>query len=106
MRILLDENLPVDLSVELTGHDVSTVAGLGWQGVTNGELLRRASGCFDTLITMDRSIGQWKSPVQTVGIVLVRAQSNKMRDLLPRIPAILAAVESVRPGESISVGFS
>jgi hypothetical protein len=105
MRLLLDENLPVDLSVELTGHDVSTVAGLGWQGVTNGELLRRASGRFDTLITMDRSIGRWKSPVQTVGIVLVRARSNRMRDLLPRIPAILAAVGTVRPGELISVGF-
>ena len=38
MRILLDENLPVDLAAELVGHEVDTVVGLGWTGVGNGEL--------------------------------------------------------------------
>jgi hypothetical protein len=106
MRLLLDENLPVELSSKLTNHEVGTVAGVGWQGVTSGELLRRASGRFDSLITIDRSIGQQKIAAQAVGVVLVRAQSNRLRDLLPRIPAVLAAVESVRPGELISVGIS
>ena len=43
MRVLLDENLPLDLARELLGHDVQTVAGLGWEEVKNGELLRRAA---------------------------------------------------------------
>ena len=44
MRVLLDENLPLDLAPELLGHDVQTVVGLAWQGVKNGELLRRTAG--------------------------------------------------------------
>ena len=56
MRVLLDENLPVDLAAELVSHEVTTVSGLGWQGIKNGELLKRAQGTFDVLVTMDRNL--------------------------------------------------
>jgi hypothetical protein len=56
VRVLLDENLPHDLITELTGHDISTVQGWGWAGVKNGELLRRAVGQTDALLTMDRRL--------------------------------------------------
>ena len=56
VRVLLDERLPVDLALEFAGHDVETVVGRGWAGIKNGDLLRRMSGDYDVLITMDRSI--------------------------------------------------
>lgn len=56
MRVLLDENIPVDLAGLLSGHDAQTVSGLGWDGVKNGELLRRMQGTFDALVTMDRNL--------------------------------------------------
>ena len=56
MRVLLDENIPVDLAGLLGGHDAQTVSGLGWDGVKNGELLRRMQGTFDALVTMDRNL--------------------------------------------------
>jgi len=56
MRVLLDENLPLDLARDLLGHHVQTVVGLGWEGVKNGELLCRAAGHFDALVTMDRNL--------------------------------------------------
>jgi len=40
MRLLLDENLPHQLRLELPGHDVFTAAYMGLGGVENGELLR------------------------------------------------------------------
>ena len=52
MRVLLDENLPVELATALTGHRVDTVSGLGWEGVTNGELLSRMAGRFDALLPL------------------------------------------------------
>jgi hypothetical protein len=52
VRVLLDENIPVDLARRLDPHQVDTVAGLGWQGTKNGELLRRATGSYDALVTM------------------------------------------------------
>ena len=56
MRVLLDENLPVDLAAELVGHEPATVAGLGWRGVKNSELLSRAQNRFEVLLTMDRNL--------------------------------------------------
>ena len=56
MRVLLDEQLPFDLSAEFPGHLVHTVASRGWAGIKNGDLLRRMSGQYDVLVTMDRGI--------------------------------------------------
>jgi hypothetical protein len=47
VRVLLDENVPVDLAAELPGHEVFTVTRLGWSGLKNGELLTRARGRCD-----------------------------------------------------------
>ena len=33
MRVLLDEQLPLDLSLELHGHAVDTVVSRGWAGI-------------------------------------------------------------------------
>ena len=52
MRVLLDECVPRALRNDLPGHEVKTVAELGWAGVKNGELLRRAAAEFDVLITV------------------------------------------------------
>ena len=53
MRILLDESLPRQLALEISGHQVQTVQKQGWAGLKNGELLRRASADFDVLVTGD-----------------------------------------------------
>ena len=43
MRILLDESLPVELALEISGHDVISVQQMGWSGLKNGELLARCA---------------------------------------------------------------
>jgi predicted nuclease of predicted toxin-antitoxin system len=53
VRVLLDEQLPVDLAEVLTGHTVDTVVGRGWAGIKNGDLLQRMRGEYDALVTMD-----------------------------------------------------
>ena len=105
MRVLLDENLPIDLAPELVGHDVQTVVEVGWKGVKNGELLRRAAGHFDALVTMDRNIEfQQRFARQPFGVVLVRAASSRVLHLKPLVPAILTALDGLRPGELRRVG--
>lgn len=105
MRVLLDENLPVDLAAELPGHDVQTVVGLGWEGVKNGELLDRTAGHFDVLVTMDRNLEfQQTLSRQPFGVVVVSAASYRMLHLRPLVSAILAALHGLRPGELRRVG--
>ena len=57
MKILLDENMPHQLKLSLSNHDVSHVEDEGWRSIKNGELLRLmiASG-FELLITRDGQI--------------------------------------------------
>ena len=71
MRVLLDENLPHDLTEALVGLEVVTVQDVGWAGVKNGELLRRASGQVDAFVTMDRNLRhQQNLAVLPFGVVL------------------------------------
>lgn len=39
MKLLLDENLPKRLKTDFNGHEIFTVADLGWMGISNGKLL-------------------------------------------------------------------
>lgn len=104
VRVLLDEQLPVGLAGALAGHQVDTVVGLGWQGVTNGELLHRARDRYDAFM-MDRNLEyQQNLGGARVGIVLVRARSNRLKDLVPLVPRILEALNGLTPGELRRVG--
>jgi hypothetical protein len=105
VRALLDKNLPHDLIEHLPGHEIVTVQGLGWAGVENGELLRRAGGRVDVFVTMDRRLGRDQNlAALAFGVVLVVARSNRMADLLPLVPDLLAAIARIEPGRLAQVG--
>ena len=105
VRVLLDEQLPVDLAAALEGHSVDTVAGRGWTGITNGELLRRMGREYDVLVTMDRGIEfQQNLTSLNVGVLLIRAPSNRMAHLQPLVPAILGALPALKAGELHRIG--
>jgi hypothetical protein len=105
VRILLDENLPVDLAADPAGQQADTVAGVGWAGVANGELLRRAAGHFDAFLTMDRNLEhQQNLPGLPFGVLVLRAPSNRLIHLRPLIPDILDALKSLVPGQVRVIG--
>lgn len=106
-RALLDENLPRQLKRELPGFDVRTVAEVGWAGIKNGKLLRLAEPEFDLFVTADRNLS-YQQPTASfqLGIVVLRARTTKLEDLLPLVPAILEALHSVKTGQVCHVGQS
>lgn len=74
MKLLLDENLPHQLRHELPGHDSFTVAYMGWVGVENGELLKRAAAQgFDALVTKDANVRYEQNLVNLpIAVIIVR----------------------------------
>jgi len=104
-RVLLDENLPRLLKREFSLHEVRTVAEVGWAGIKNGKLLRLAESDFDIFVTADQSLPS-QQPLATfqVGIVVLRARTTKLEDLLPLVPAIGEALDSVKAGQIRYVG--
>ena len=85
MRVLLDEQLDHRLKLLFDADfEVATVVELGWGGLEDREMLRAAEKEFDALVTMDRGIPhQHNLPALSLGIVLVRAYSNRRAMSLP-----------------------
>jgi predicted nuclease of predicted toxin-antitoxin system len=106
VRILLDECLPRDLRKHLAGHACQTVPEAGLAGKANGELLALAerSG-WQVLLTMDQGMpSQQNLAGRIISVAIIHAKSNRLTDLLPLVPAILAALPSLKLGEVIRIG--
>jgi predicted nuclease of predicted toxin-antitoxin system len=106
MRILLDESLPRRLSTHFAAEFlVQTVQECGWSGKKNGELLQLASADFDVFVTMDRGLEfQQHLAGFDLAVILLRAPSNRLPDLLPLMPRLSEALESAAPGVIQHVG--
>ena len=105
MKLLLDENLPHQMRLELPGHEVFTAGYMGWSGVENGDLLLRAtSGGFDALITNDRGL-EYQQNLATLplAVVVLLAPSNTIEAIRPVYPALLAALAILQPREFVKV---
>ncbi|HEY6947116.1 MAG TPA: DUF5615 family PIN-like protein [Candidatus Acidoferrum sp.] len=107
MNLLLDECVPRRLKRNFTveGHSCSTVHEAGLAGKTNGELLHLAQRKFQVLITLDKGLPYQQNLAKTnIAVLLIRASSNRVGDILPHIPACLLALQSIQLGEVVRVG--
>jgi predicted nuclease of predicted toxin-antitoxin system len=101
MRVLLDENLPRQVKRHFTADvEVLTVQERGWSGIKNSELLRLAAGEFDVFLTMDSGV-EFQQNLQSlaIGILIVRAPSNRFEDLQPLISEVHEALNTIHPGQ-------
>jgi predicted nuclease of predicted toxin-antitoxin system len=104
MRILLDESLPIELASELSGHDIISVQQLGWSGLKNGELLARAAGRFEVMLTADQNLPYQQNLTRLpIGVLVVAASSNRIETLRPLIPRVLAALSTIEPRTLVRV---
>lgn len=106
MRLLLDECLPRKLKNNFPGHECQTVPEEGWAGKKNGELLSLAEAAgFEVFLTIDRRIEfEQNLKMRRIALVMVRAKSNRLTDLLPHVPEILKALQSIQTGQLVRVG--
>lgn len=98
MKILPDESVPKPLSQDLAGHQVATVQGCGWAGLTNGELLRRATPEFELFITCDQNI-RYQQNLTKQDIAVLQLSTNDLRRIRVAISAIQSAVASSQRSE-------
>jgi hypothetical protein len=99
MRVLLDACVPKGLRKSLSGHEVRTAPKMGWCDLDNGDLLDAMKGIFDVLVTVDRRLPQQRHiEDRPLGVVVLRAKSNRLSDLLPLVPDLLAALSTLEPG--------
>jgi hypothetical protein len=106
MRVLLDECLPWKLKRDIVGHEVATVADMGWRGIKNGALLRLAALQFDVLLTIDQNLPYQQNLTNTqLAVVMLTARSNRLASLRPLIPQVLAILPTMQPGTVVRVSL-
>jgi hypothetical protein len=105
VKILLDECVPKRQGRLLSDHDVVTTPQAGWAGITNGELLPRASKDFDIFVTVDRNLAFQQNPSNLpLPVVVIHARSNKLRDLAQHVPALQQALSPILARQVYHIG--
>lgn len=95
-RVLLDENLPVQLRHWLDGVEAVTVEHMGWKATRNGELLRAATGRFEVFVTSDRRLVAERDEWRAFGVVLL--STNHKPALRRAAAAVALACRTVETG--------
>jgi predicted nuclease of predicted toxin-antitoxin system len=105
MKLLLDECIDRKLAREFPGYEVKTVPQMGWAGVKNGQLLTLAESEFDVFITVDRNLSsQQNLPQFDIAVIILQASSNRLTDLKPLAPKVLAILATVTKGQATVIG--
>jgi hypothetical protein len=106
VRVLLEEQLPRQLTSHVVGHDVRTVQQQRWVGLKNGDLLTHAAAAgFEAFVTADQSL-QFQQNLRgsPLFVVVLVARSNALEDLLPVVPEMLAALAKPESGRIVRIG--
>ncbi len=106
MKVLLDECIDRRLARDIAGHEVKTVPQMGWATIKNGELLTLAEKDFEVFVTVDRNLSfQQNLPKYNVAVIVLRARSNRLRDLRPLVSKLLELLPTAKRGEALSVSI-
>lgn len=100
MRVLIDEDLDTSLRHHFSeGIVAETVSYRGWKGLGNGDLLNAAEHDYDALVTMDGNIPDQQHLEQFgLAVLILKARSKKLPDLLELMPALKEALPEAEPG--------
>ncbi len=105
MKILLDECVDGRWAREFAGHEISTVKQMGWNGKQNGDLLALAEKHFEAFVTTDRNLSfQQNLQRFNIAVVVLTAQTNRLANLRPIVPALLKVLPFLKKGEVREIG--
>jgi hypothetical protein len=70
----------------------------GWTGKENGELLGLAKDLFDAFVTADQNLEyQQNLSAGSIPVIVLVARTNRLSELLPLIPELLAVLGDTLP---------
>jgi hypothetical protein len=105
VKILLDESVPRLLKLRLPQLNISTVQEMGWAGIQNGELLRRAEEVFDVFITADQNL-RYQQQLTGRKLAILVLPSNQVPVVAQLVPVVESLLITVQSGAVIDVPFS
>ena len=98
MRILFDHGTPAPLESFLTDHTTQKAKDLGWDTLSNGELLKAAEQAgFEVLLTTDKNI-RFQQNLSKFAIAVVVLGNPTWPVLSRYVKRVVEAVNSAKPG--------
>ena len=98
MRILFDHGTPGPLVPFLKGHTVSTAKQMGWDTLSNGDLLKAAEKAeFEVLRTTDKNMAAQQN-MKERSIAVVVLGNSQWRVVQRYVRRIASAVDRAEPG--------
>ena len=80
---------------------------MGWADLDDGPLLGVMEERFDALVTVDKSLpNQQRISDRPLAVVVLRARTNRLVDLLPLAPKLRAVLENARPGQVYEISVT
>lgn len=78
MTVLLDESVPRLVQERLPQLAIRTVQEMGWNGLKNGDLLKRAESQLDIFITADKKL-QYQQNLSNIRLPIIVLPSNQVK---------------------------
>lgn len=106
MKILLDENIDIRFKhIFPSDYQVYTVRDMEWNGIKNGELIRRLyQHKFDCLIIVDKNLPYQQNPDTLPCLIIVLdVFRNTLKHLTALMPAVLTSLEAIREKKVIVI---
>jgi len=104
MQVLLDHGAPRGLARELPGHSVSLARSMGWDRLSNGDLLSAAEKAgFDVLLTTDGNIRYQQNLSSRKIAIVVLCGSTKWSSVRRHSPQIAEAIRVASPSSYAEV---
>ena len=95
--ILLDQNAPFGLRTLLVGHDVKTAYEMGWDALSNGDLLKAAETAgFAVMVTCDQNI-RYQQNMTDRKIGLVVLSTNNWNVIRSKSDLVQQSVNQLKP---------
>jgi len=105
MRILLNECIDESLRHCFAHHECQTCRFEGFKGFAIGRLVSAAEKAgFQVLITVDQNLPRQQNlKDRSLSIVVPRGRTTNIDELIALVPAVLAAIETLGPGQVLCV---
>lgn len=105
VKVLLDACVPHWLRRELAEADVTTAHYAGLDGLSDSQLLAAVEGRYDILVTLDQNMSfQQNLSGRRLALIVLRPLDQSPESFRQLVPALIAALGDVTPGEVRRVG--
>jgi predicted nuclease of predicted toxin-antitoxin system len=98
VKILFDQNVPRPLALFLSAHEVRRAAELGWQKLSNGDLIASAeANGFEVIITADKNL-RYQQNLKNRKLAIVVLPWGRWPKIRPLVVKIAKAVDEASAG--------